>query len=174
MTVSRDHFPDCECLGSATRFAEDIHAVIDHAPLFDELSFQEIEALFSFMVCYAGHRHTVLLREGERGDFVIVLLTGRAMLSRLNPAGGNELLGEVRPGSALGEISMLDGTGRGATCIASEPVDFAVLDRQALDAILLTKPHLGSRFLLRMLQMFAAQVRTSREPGGASVFSALI
>lgn len=152
-------FAGFECLGKATRFAEEIHEVIDHAPLFDELSFQEIEALCEFMVCYAAPRHSLLMREGDSGDFLLVLLTGQVNVAKLSEDGSERSIAIVGPGAALGEMSMIDGQERFATCISTEPVDFAVLSRKALNDILVTTPRLGNKFLLLLLQLMAKRLR---------------
>lgn len=153
------HFSDFEFLGGAMRFAEEIHEVIDHAPLFDELNFQEIEALCSFMVCYAAPRGSVLMREGEVGDFLIVLLTGRADVIKQFGSSEEKKIAEVGPGASLGEMSMIDSKVRFATCISTEPVDFAVLDRKALNDLLISLPRLGNKFLLLILQLVVERLR---------------
>lgn len=153
------HFAGFEYLGNAMRFAEEIHEVIDHAPLFDELSFIEIETLCQFMVCYAAPRGSVLMREGDTGDFLIVLLTGRAEVLKTNTAGETTKIAEVGPGASLGEMSMIDGQTRFATCLSTEPVDFAVLDRKALNDILISLPRLGNKFLLLLLQLVVGRLR---------------
>ncbi len=153
------HFVNFDFLGKATRFAEDIHKVIDHAPLFDELSFQEIEALCEFMVCYAAPRGSVLMSEGQGGDFLVVLLTGEVAVSKSGDDGNARLVATVGPGAALGEMSMIDSQPRFATCTATQPIDFAVLSRKALNDILVSLPRLGNKFLLLLLQLMAKRLR---------------
>jgi CRP/FNR family transcriptional regulator, cyclic AMP receptor protein len=152
-------FPEFQFLGSATRFAEEIHEVIDHAPLFDELSFAEIEALCGFMVCYAAPRNGILLNEGEQGDFLVVLLTGHVDVQKVDADGTSKTIASVGPGASLGEMSMIDSQRRFATCVATEPCDFAVLSHKALNDILVTLPRLGNKFLLLLLQLMTARLR---------------
>ncbi len=154
-------FAGFECLGKATRFAEEIHEVIDRVPLFEEFGFPEFEALCDFMVCYAAPRHGVLIREGDSGDFLIVLLTGKVDVVKQASDGSTKFLASAGPGASLGEMSMIDGQARFATCIASEPVDFAVLDRKALNDVLVTLPRLGNKLLLILLQLMAKRLRDS-------------
>ena len=70
-------FASFDYLGKATRFAQEIHEVIDHVSLFEEFSFPEFEALCGYMACYTAPRHGVLIREGDTGDFLVLLLTGK-------------------------------------------------------------------------------------------------
>lgn len=60
----------------------------------------------------------VLLRQGDPGSQVLVLLSGRVKALR-DEADGSQLLLAVRgPGEILGEMAVLDGTQRSATIIA--------------------------------------------------------
>ena len=152
-------FSGFEPLGKATRFAEDIHEVIGQAPLFGDLSSREVAALCEFMDCYAAPRHGVLIREGEAGDFLVILLTGKAVVVKEGSDGIRRAIASVGPGEALGEMSIIDGGVRFATCIATEPVDFAVLDRKALNEILASLPRLGNKILLLLLQLMAQRLR---------------
>ena len=152
-------FAGFECLGKATRFAQDILEVIDHVSLFEEFSAQEFEALCDFMVCYTAPRHGVLIRERDFGDFLVILLTGKVDVVKQAKDGSTKFIAAVGPGSSLGEMSLIDGQARFSTCIAAEPVDFAVLDRKALNDILVTQPRLGNKLLLLLLQLMATRLR---------------
>lgn len=154
-------FAGFECLGKATRFAEEIHEVIDRVPLFEDFGSQEFRALCDFMVCYAAPRQSVLIREGDVGNFLIVLLTGKVDVVKQAGDGSMKLIASLGPGALFGEMSLIDGQARFATCISTEPVDFAVLDRKALNDVLVTLPRLGNKFLLLLLQLMTRRLRDS-------------
>lgn len=154
-------FAGFEYLGKATRFAQEILEVIDHVSLFEEFSNQEFEALCDFMVCYTAPRHGVLIREGNFGDFLVILLTGKVNVVKQANDGSTKFIAAVGPGASLGEMSLIDGQARFSTCIATEPVDFAVLDRKALNDILVAQPRLGNKLLLLLLQLMAKRLRES-------------
>lgn len=154
-----DLFPQFQHLGSAASFAEDIHEIVDHAPLFEELSFQEIEAMCSFMVCYAAPSKSVLINEGDIGDYLLILLTGSVDVVKTGKDGEPVHLASVGPGGTIGEMSMIDSHPRFATCISSEPVDFAVLNRQALNDILMALPRFGNKLLLLLLHLVTERLR---------------
>lgn len=154
-------FASFDYLGKATRFAQDIHEVIDHVSLFEEFSFPEFEALCGYMVCYTAPRHGVLIREGDTGDFLVLLLTGKVDVIKQASDGSTKFIAVAGPGASLGEMSLIDGQERFATCISTEPVDFAVLDRQALNEILFSQPRLGNKLLLLLLHLMAKRLRDS-------------
>lgn len=143
------------------RFAEEIREIINHAPLFEGLSDQEINAMCSFMNCYAAERGSVLIEEGERGDALMVVLTGSVDVVKRAPGGECVRIAKLGPGQTLGEMSLVDGQPRFATCIADEPVDFALLTRSALNEILMMHPRLGNKIFLILLNIFTERLRHS-------------
>ena len=154
-------FDSFDYLGRATLFAQEIHEVINRVSLFEEFSFPEFEALYSYMVCYTAPRHGVLIREGDSGDFLVILLTGKVDVIKQASDGSTKFIAAVGPGASLGEMSLIDGQARFATCISTEPVDFAVLDRKALNEVLVSQPRLGNKLLLLLLQLMAKRLRDS-------------
>jgi CRP-like cAMP-binding protein len=63
------------------------------------------------------------------------------------------------PGMTLGEMSMIDGEPRFATCMASQPTSFAVLTRDNMAKIILDHPGLGSKILIKMVTMLSLRLR---------------
>jgi CRP-like cAMP-binding protein len=148
-----------EALGSAMRFAEEIRDIVNHAPLFESLTFQEINAMCSFMNCYAADRGGVLLQERDQGDSMLLILTGSVDVLKLSDDSKSVRIATLGPGQTIGEMSLVDGQPRFATCIADEPVDFAVLTRAALNEILMMHPRLGNKMLLILLNIFTERLR---------------
>jgi CRP-like cAMP-binding protein len=148
-------------LGSALRFADEINDITNHKPLFAGLSSQEVKAMCSFMTCYAAERGSVLMHEGEPGDALLVVLTGSVDVVKRTPEGEKVRVATVGPGQTLGEMSLIDGHSRFASCIADEPVDFALLTRAALNEILMMHPRLGNKVLLLLLSLFTERLRHS-------------
>lgn len=146
-------------LGSALRFVEEIRDIVHHVPFFAGLSEQEVKAMCGFMTCYAAERGTVLLREGEQGEAILLVLTGSVDVVKQSSEGEPVRLATAGPGQALGEMSFIDSQPRFASCIADEPVDFALFTRAALNEILMLHPRLGNKILLLLLNLFTERLR---------------
>lgn len=151
-----------EYLGEARDFAGEIHEIFNRVPLLDSLDLHETALLCNFLSCYAAPRGSVLVEEGGRGNFMLFLLTGSALVVKTDAQGIVHTVGTAGPGDALGEMAMIDHQPRAATCIANEPVDFAVLTEQAFRDILLTLPRLGNKVLLLLLHVMAERLRKSQ------------
>ncbi len=63
------------------------------------------------------------------------------------------------PGMTLGEMSMIDGEPRFATCIASHPTTFAVLTRDNMAKNILDHSGLGAKILVKMVTMLSLRLR---------------
>lgn len=154
----RDLYPSLQYLGSATGYVEDILEIVDKLLLFEDLRLPEIESLCSFMHCFGAPRDTTLLQEGGEGDYLLIVLTGSVKVVKKAPD-GEKTFAVVGPGASLGEMSMIDGEPRFASCITVEPTDFAVLTRRDMNEILANMPRLGSKFLLVLLQIMTGRLR---------------
>lgn len=157
-------YADLVNLGKAEHYLDEIYEMAHRIRLFDDFGMDEIKVLCHYLQCYAAPRHYPLLKEGDRGDYLVLILTGAAEV-RVNIAGlGNEKIADLQPGATVGETSMIDGKPRFITCIATAPTDFAVLTRESLNHILVQAPRLGNKLLLTLLQLLSARLREAYNP----------
>jgi len=73
-------------------------------------------------------RNTVLINEGDVGDALYVLLSGRVKVYSSNEAGREFVIDFHGPGEYVGEMS-LDGAPRSASVMTVEPTTCAVVNR---------------------------------------------
>lgn len=150
-------------LGCASEFEDEILAIVDNIPLFGDLNRTEVSELCRNMECFGAKRGDVITTEDDDGDFLGIILTGEVGVFKRGPDGGTKLLSVVGPGASLGEMSLIDGKPRFATCIAREPTDIAVLTRDTIYDILVLHPSLGSKFLLLLLQINLERLRETSD-----------
>lgn len=146
-------------LGSASRYEDEIFAIIDHILLFEDLGRTEISQLCSRMECFCAKRGDVIMKEHDDGDFLGIILTGEVAVFKSSNEGEPKQLAVVGPGASLGEMSLINGKPRFATCIAKEPTDIAVLTRDTIYDILVLHPSLGNKVLLILLQITSQRLR---------------
>jgi CRP/FNR family cyclic AMP-dependent transcriptional regulator len=65
----------------------------------------------------------------------------------------------VEPGQTVGEMSMIDGEPRFATCVAAERCMISVLTRESLARIILEQPILGAKILMELVLMLSQRLR---------------
>ena len=71
------------------------------------------------------------------------------------------LQGVRSAGATLGEMSMLDGEPRNATCTAIEAVEAGVLTREAISGLIRDHPAVGAKLLVKLTQLIAQRLRNS-------------
>ena len=148
-------------LGKASAFADQMHKLIANAPLLEELSLAEIRTLGEYTLVYEADPGTPVIVEGEAGDFMIILIAGSMEVVRRDRHDVPSRIAVVQEGHALGEMSMLDGEPRFASCIAIEPVQFAVLSRADLSAVIHSEPALGAKILVKLVHVLAQRLRNT-------------
>lgn len=155
----RDYFPGLVHLGDAVQFIDLFANITDRVQLFEDFDYDEVRRLAQHMPCYRAAPGTVLIGEGEDGDFGLLVLSGRVGVVKRDAAGLGKRIGEIGPGGTLGEMSMIDGQLRAASCIVEEEIQFAVLDREELSAIIADDPRLGIKVLIELVQHLSGKLR---------------
>lgn len=167
-------FADLEFLGSADRFVENLAETIEHITLFDDFSDEEIRALAHYMICYAAPKDYTLLNEGDSGDYLLLILSGAAVVQKKIEDLGSHNIANIGTGSIMGEMSLVDGHHRFASCVTTMPTTFAVLTRASMNEILIYSPRMGNKFLLIILQMMAERIRASCDRFLPAVYGAVV
>ena len=152
-----------EHLGEATQFAPQIHALIPKCTLLENFSSAEVKLLAQFMHVYRAANGEAVLLEGDGGDFMLILVDGNVDVHKRDQWGAAQLLATVEAGRSLGEMSMIDGEPRFATCTAVGDVLIAVLDREALARIIVEQPLLGAKILMELVLMLSQRLRATSQ-----------
>ena len=152
-----------EYLGDATKFAGQIQALIPKCTLLEHFSLSEVSTLAHFMDVYRAEAAMEVIREGDGGDFMLMMIEGRVEVLKRDRWNTPQLLATVEAGRTLGEMSMIDGEARFATCIAAETTLLAVLDRESLARIIVEQPLLGAKILMELVLMLSQRLRATSE-----------
>ena len=150
-----------EFLGDATGFAAQMHALIPKCALLENFSPAEVRLLAHFMDVYRAEPGAEIIHEGEGGDFMLMIVEGRVEVRKRDRWNTPQVIATVEAGRTLGEMSMIDGEPRFATCVAIEPTLAAVLDREALARIIVEQPMLGAKILMELVLMLSQRLRST-------------
>ena len=119
-------------------------------PLFPSLSKRDLGRIRKGMLDYHYPAGRTIVREGDRGETLFVVLVGNARVVR-----GGRTLARLGPGDFFGEIAVLDKRPRTASVIADSEVRCLVLHREELRKVLADQP----RAAWNMLAELAGRVR---------------
>ena len=84
-------------------------------------------------------KNAVLINEGDTGDSLFIVLSGRVKVFASNEAGREIVLSFFGPGEYVGEMS-LDGSPRSASVMTVEPTSCAVVNRASFREFILAHP----------------------------------
>ena len=100
-------------------------------PLFQGLPDAAITAIADLARQTEFAAGSVLVRQGDLGETLIVIVAGRATVEQ-----DGHVIRELGSGDFLGEISLIDGGPRTATVTATEPIDSLVIGREGFDKLM--------------------------------------
>jgi len=153
-----------EHLGDAARFAPQMHALIPKCTLLENFTHDEVRTLSQFMEVYRAPEAMEVIREGDGGDFMVMVIEGQVDVRKRDRWNTPQHIATVEPGRILGEMSMIDGAARFATCVATGgPVLVAVLSRESLARIIVEQPMLGAKILMELVLMLSQRLRSTSD-----------
>jgi CRP/FNR family cyclic AMP-dependent transcriptional regulator len=121
-------------------------------PIFEELSSKELKAIAAASKEVTHRQGAVLAREGDSGVGFFLILDGEVSVAlRGRP------VRSMRPGDFFGEISLLDGGPRTATCTAQTEVTTLGLTPWTFKRLIEQNPAIASK----MLKVMAQRLRSS-------------
>ncbi len=110
-------------------------ACLRGAPLFSGLESAQLLELLPHLSLVKMGPDTTLFTEGDQGDALYVVLTGRVSIRRDLKSGAFHELAELGDGAVFGEMAILDGSERMAGAVAVAETIVAVLPRSTFERL---------------------------------------
>ena len=148
-----------ERVGKGSAIADQIYGLVGKSLFFAEFSREDILILAGYMDVYRVQPGEVIITEGDAGDYMLLIVEGYMDILKKGVRHDQQHMTTVGPGMTLGEMSMIDGEPRFATCVATEATTFAVLHRDDMAKIILEHPSLGSKILVKLVSLLSSRLR---------------
>jgi CRP-like cAMP-binding protein len=120
-------------------------------PSFEAFSAAELARLVQLMRRWDLPAGTVLFHEGSPGGSCFVVVRGTVKVST-RVRGQQRLLAQLPAGSIFGQVSLIDGEARSATCSIGEDAILAELGREACEQLFDTRSRTALKFLAALNQ----------------------
>ena len=156
--------------------------LLEHSPLLEDFTAAEADVLAASMLLVRAAPGQVLIREGDAGDWMMLILKGTVdVTKRIELRAGNgdgdalsatanhaepdavefteSRVAVLQRGAAIGEMSMLDSGLRYTTCTAIEAVEAGVLGSHAIGLLIRDHPGVGAKLLVKITQLMAQRLR---------------
>lgn len=131
-----------------------------------QLTPEEALTVVSFMIPRRIPLGTTFIREGDKHDtgYMLLLVEGEVtveniVVSRHMPV----TVTVLGPGSLIGEMGLVDGQARLASCTASTDVSCAILSRDALEKLSFEDPRTAAKLMFAVSQRIAERLRETAE-----------
>jgi CRP/FNR family transcriptional regulator, cyclic AMP receptor protein len=131
-----------------------------------QLSVEEARAVVTYMRPRKIAEGTTFIREGDTQDtdFMLLVLDGEVtietiMVSRTAPI----TVSVLGPGNLIGEMGLLDGSPRSASCTAMTDLRCAMLTRAGLNQLLYDDPRTAAKLMMAISLRIANRMREGQE-----------
>ena len=119
--------------------------------LFESCTKKELGQIASIMVEAERPAGTFLTREGKDGGLMFIIVDGTADVV----AGNGQVLGKLKAGDVVGELSLIDGKVRSASVVASSPVQLLEIVADDFKQLVQRSP----KFVHALLRSLSLRVR---------------
>jgi CRP/FNR family cyclic AMP-dependent transcriptional regulator len=142
--------PDDVAERLADQGARDADKILARAGLFQGVERSAVTALTKQLRPVDFPPGHVIFAEGEPGDRLYIIISGKVKIGRRYPDGRENLLTIMGPSDMFGELSIFDPGPRTSTATTITEVRAVSMDRDALRAWIADRPEIAGR-LLRVL-----------------------
>ncbi len=116
-------------------------------PLFEGLSSEQLAKVASLVAVRQYPARAVVVSQGEPANALFGIMRGRLKVVSSGPDGRDTVLGIMGQGEVFGEVALLDGGTRSATCTAVEPCELMAIDREPFLELLEQSPGIAVKLL---------------------------
>ncbi len=158
-----------EVLGSCEKMSGRGPELLQHSALLEDFTPEELDIFGAAMFVIRAKAGQVLISEGDKGDWMLLVLSGTVDVTKSTPPGEDapddedtiSRLAVIKEGAAMGEMSMFDRDLRYATCTAIDTVEAAVLTRAAIGQLIRQHPGVGAKLMVKIIQQLARRLRNT-------------
>jgi CRP-like cAMP-binding protein len=127
--------------------------------LFDTLLPADFQAAAGYFNITSIAQGEEIFHEGDAGTFMCIIHLGTVSVQKLNADGQQVEIAILRRGRAFGEMAVLDGERRSASCIASSSCELLNLGRDSLEKMLDDAPRIAAKIIRALATSLSKRLR---------------
>ena len=154
--------PRTRAIAESPRLAERAITLLQGFRAFVQLDAQDARTVVAYLREVSFSRGEVLFRAGDShaSSHLLLVLEGEvAVDTGTSTPGGSMPIAVLGAGSVLGEMALLDGAPRSATCTAMSDVQAAGLARRGLERLIDEHPKVAAKLMVLLAQHMAERLR---------------
>lgn len=146
-------------MGAGSRFQEEMCGMLESTWMFGDFEWPEIETLAKYLQAYEAPENTLLFREGEPGNFMCLVVEGSVGIFKEDSTQAEKCVALVGHGKTLGEMAIIDGEPRSATCITATAAKIILLTKENFLRIINDHPALGVKIVMKVARLLSQRLR---------------
>lgn len=147
------HMPD------QTHLNAEIRDMLMDCGLFDTLQLSDFQAAAGYFSLTAISEGQTIFNEGDAGTFMCILHQGVVSVRKTDGNGTQVEIATLRKGRAFGEMAVLDGERRSASCIAASDCQLLTLGKDSLEKMLSEAPRIAARIIRALAVALSKRLR---------------
>ena len=104
--------------------------VLKTVPMFASFRDDQLRTLASMVTRRSAPRGTIVMAEGDRVDYLYIVIAGRLKVTMGEPDGKEVILSFIGPGEIFGEMGLIDDGLRSASVAAIEPCELIFISKR--------------------------------------------
>ena len=148
-----------EALAEQDYMLSQIVGLLERTKWADNLSGREVLELSKYLRVCVVEQGTTIVREGSRDAYLCLVLEGKVFVTKKGSGDDAKALGQVGPGKAFGEMSLVDGEPRSASVVAEERTTLIVLTAADFARLSSEVPRLAIKVLLKISKLLSQRLR---------------
>ncbi|AZD53371.1 Cyclic nucleotide-binding protein [Pseudomonas chlororaphis subsp. aurantiaca] len=127
--------------------------------LFDQLLPADFNAAAGYFSISSIAQGQEIFREGDAGSFMCIIHSGQVAVQKTNSEGVRVNIAILRSGRAFGEMAVLDGERRSATCVAASDCRLLNLGKDSLEKMLNEAPKIAAKIIRALAVSLSKRLR---------------
>lgn len=127
--------------------------------LFNNLHASEVLGAAGYFNISSYEPDAVICSEGDAGTFMCIIHFGAVSIRKTNSSGDTVEIAQLRKGRAFGEMAVLDGERRSASCVAISDCTLLMLAKDSLEKMLQENPKIAAQVIRAIAVAMSRRLR---------------
>ncbi len=142
----------------------DLSLQLEKAVMFRGLKPEQLHSVLRMAAVKQFGEDKVIFKEGDIGDELYLIVSGKVRITRQYPLGGDETLAELEEGQAFGEMAVIgDDVVRSATAKAAPKCEVLILKRELFRQLIHNDRDLAYTVLWNVLKQLSERLRATND-----------
>ena len=142
-----------------SQLIDEIRDMLLDCGLFNSLQPSEVLSAAGYFNISSYEPDALICSEGDAGTFMCIIHFGAVSIRKTNSSGETVEIAKLRKGRAFGEMAVLDGERRSASCVAVSDCTLLILAKDSLEKMLQEAPKSAAQVIRAIAVAMSKRLR---------------